>query len=353
MKLTTTWMAANFAKFNRKYFNAGLPTPRFIIVDSEVFLGQCGAKNWRSMNPDFYLKLSCHTERSEYQYQCTLLHEMIHLYWQSKGEWKVRHGDKFVEMALRFRKLGWNVSTGPKNDKRKQEVKRPIKHDETLGEKKAEDKYAMYAQASVRWEQIWCTRTDSCLTIHCKMQINGMKDFACDIVLSFCPANDISDKSLYEEFTHNRIPALFQVKKTLTPDSESAVWHDLQFEIPFYRLLQVDNSLMSKISFYGESIYYVNLHIIHNEKQFPCVAIYMLKVSASRNLFRKLEYCLESAGKDCPVNVPLHTNGACNDPGYLTGMEKKEETIYKYSICSSGYARIYSTYWKSIVAHIY
>lgn len=292
MILTTTWMAKNFAQFNIKYFHAMLPTPRFIIVDSKAFFGQCGAKNWRAEHPDFYLKLSNHTERTEYQFQCTLLHEMIHLYWQSKGEWNVGHGDKFVEMALQFRKLGWDVSTGQKNDKSKQIVKRLIKHDETKGD-------AMYAQASVRCEQIWCTQTDSCLTIHSGIQINGMRGSACDVILSFYPTNTISDKSLYEEFTHNRVPALFHVKKTLTSDSESVVWHDLQFEVPFRRLLQVDYSLMSIISFYGESTYYINLHVIHNEKLFPDVAIYMLKISASRSLFQKLEYCVESTGVSC------------------------------------------------------
>lgn len=109
MELTEEWIAYYFYIFNREYFGNELPTPRFLIIQSNKVRGQCTAKHWRSGCPDFYIKLNNRFEQTEYQYQCTLLHEMIHLYFQSRGEWNVGHGEKFREVAIRFRNIGWNI----------------------------------------------------------------------------------------------------------------------------------------------------------------------------------------------------------------------------------------------------
>lgn len=114
MDITIDWIARNFNKFNRQYFNSELPTPRFIVVDTRQMLGQCGAKNWRALRPDFYIKMSNHFDRSEYQFQNTLIHEMIHLYFQSKRMWNVRHGREFQMMARSFDKYGWDIHTKSK-----------------------------------------------------------------------------------------------------------------------------------------------------------------------------------------------------------------------------------------------
>lgn len=114
MDITIEWIARNFNKFNRQYFNGQLPTPRFIVVDTRRMLGQCGAKNWRAVRPDFYIKMSNHFDRSEYQFQNTLIHEMIHLYFQSKRMWNVRHGREFQMVARSFDKYGWDIHTKSK-----------------------------------------------------------------------------------------------------------------------------------------------------------------------------------------------------------------------------------------------
>lgn len=111
MKVTRTWIATNFDTFNKEYFNGKLPIPNFLLCNTYRMLGQCGAKNWRSAQPNFYIKISNYFERTEHEFKTTLLHEMIHLYFQSKADWKEGHGRKFQAMARTFDKYGYDIHT--------------------------------------------------------------------------------------------------------------------------------------------------------------------------------------------------------------------------------------------------
>lgn len=109
MELTIEWMEVNFLMLNRKYFGGKLPSPKFYVVRTDKYNGRCGVKGIRTKHPSYYIKLNCQRERTQYEYRCTLLHEMIHLYWYAKGERHVGHGDRFVRIVRYFRLLGWKI----------------------------------------------------------------------------------------------------------------------------------------------------------------------------------------------------------------------------------------------------
>lgn len=288
MELTTTWMSTNFARFNRKYFKAGLPTPRFVIVDSKEFFGQCGAKNWRAKHPNFYLKLSIHTERTEYQYQCTLLHEMIHLYWYSKGEWNVGHGDKFVEMALQFRRLGWNVHfarehksqhvNGTSKQISKQLVSKPIrKTGQGTG-------CFVCTQPRVTWLQIWCSQASGEVQVHCKFVIDGVKEKPCSIVLAIYEQKgdrivNIDPDALPDAYKYESIKETMCLKRTLIANFDSTIWKDLRFNIPYSMLVPTRNKFLSIFGFKKKRMFHMRLYIASNGKLFDKVAVHNMTVT--------------------------------------------------------------------------
>lgn len=111
MKVNRTWIENNFNKFNAEYFEGKLPIPTFQICNTYRMLGQCGAKNWKAEHPNFVIKISNYFDRTEKEFQNTLIHEMIHLHFQSNKDWKESHGKKFQAMARSFDKYGWNIHT--------------------------------------------------------------------------------------------------------------------------------------------------------------------------------------------------------------------------------------------------
>lgn len=287
MILTTTWMANNFAQFNIKYFHAMLPTPRFIIVDSNAFFGQCGAKNWRAEHPDFYLKLSNHTERTEYQFQCTLLHEMIHLYWQSKGEWNVGHGDKFVEMALRFRRMGWDIHI--KRDSKSQKSNVAGKSINLQPASKPNDKASQgleclaCLQPSVTWLQIWYTQVSNSVQVHCKFVIDRMKGKTCSIFLEIYERRDarsvnIDTRSLPDAYKYRDVDTMC-LKRTLTASFDSTIWKDLRFNIPYSVLVPNVNKLFSIFGLKKKRMFHLKLYIAVNGKIFDKVAVQNMTVN--------------------------------------------------------------------------
>lgn len=114
MILTIQFIEQTFKRFNVDYFNNELPMPKFQITNTHRMLGQCCAKNWRSPHPNFFIKISNHFDRRSHDFKNTILHEMIHLFFQSKGMWKVGHGKEFQQMARSFDKYGWNIQTKEK-----------------------------------------------------------------------------------------------------------------------------------------------------------------------------------------------------------------------------------------------
>ena len=302
MTLTTAWMSENFARFNREYFNAGLPTPRFIIVDSTKFYGQCGAKNWRAEHPDFYLQLSIHKERTEYLYQCTLLHEMIHLYWQSKGEWDVGHGDKFVEMALLFRRLGWNIHfakvhksqhiNGTGKQISKQLVSKPMLKD-GLG-----TGCFVCARPRVTWLKIWCTQALGEVQVHCKFVIDKAKEKTCCIVLAIYEQKgdkivNIDPDALPDAYKYESIKETMCLKRTLTANFDSTIWKDLRFNIPYSVLVPTRNKFLSISGFKKKRMFHMKLSILFNGKPFNNGITYKMKVCAEKKFMRKIKYYIE------------------------------------------------------------
>lgn len=109
MKVTKSWIKSNFKKFNALYFGKKLPTPSFLIINSKSCWGQCGIKYSKAFGNIYCIRISNYYDREEFDFQNTLLHEMIHLHFYSIGDIEERHGMKFREMALALNKQGWNI----------------------------------------------------------------------------------------------------------------------------------------------------------------------------------------------------------------------------------------------------
>lgn len=354
MELTTEWMAEKFAKFNTQYFNSELPTPKFAIINTWRENGSCGAKNWRTEHPNFTIRLSNHYERTEYQYQCTLLHEMIHLYWQSKGEWKVGHDEKFVEMAMRLREMGWDISIPYSSEryvKQYKEAKRtqtveiaksiepkttPAKTPPTKQKKintnsimntqNIDEEYAAFARMSVEWKQIWCVKTETGVELHCSFVINNAKDKSCKLGASLHYAEsdymDMDVKELYD-FSTRKCPPIRESDKIIIPSYESAMFNDMMFRYPYSDLLYVDDDFMTKLMFKQSEIRLFRLSIVYNNRCFPCEAIFPLEIIGEKKLFRKTEYSILCPDKSDVVIVPFDNNGVCNDPKFVASLQNE------------------------------
>lgn len=354
MELTTEWMAENFAKFNTQYFNSELLIPKFAIINTWRKNGSCGAKNWRTEHPNFTIRLSNHFERTEYDYQCTLLHEMIHLYWQSKGEWEVGHGEKFVEMAMRLREMGWDISIPYDSEhyvKQYKEAKRtqtveiaksiepkttpaktpPSEQGKTntnsiMNTQNIDEEYAAFARMSVEWKQIWCVKKGTGVELHCKFVINNAKDKSCKICGSLHYAEsdymDMDIKELYD-FSTRKCPPIRESGKEITPSYESATFKDVMFRYPYSDLIDVDDDFMTKLMFKQSEVRLFRLSIVYNNKHFPCEAIFPLKIVGEKKLFRKPEYRIRCADKSDIVIVPFDNNGVCNDPKFVASLQKE------------------------------
>lgn len=355
MELTTEWMADNFAKFNKEYFNSELPTPQFVIIDRLKVLGSCGAKNWRAEHPNFVIRLSNHYERSAYDYQCTLLHEMIHLHWQSKGEWSVKHGEKFVEMAMRIREMGWDIFiphgsiqynvqyikgkptlTTTKDTKSKEtrtgltttnpNKPKVMNNNNIVNTQNIDEEYAAFAKMSVEWKQIWCVKKETGVELHCSFVINNAKDKSCRLGASLHYAEsdymDMDVKELYD-FSTRKCPPIRESGKVITPSYESAIFNDVMFRYPYSDLLDVDDDFMTKLMFKQSEVRLFRLSMVYNNRCFPCEAIFPLEIFGEKKLFRKIEYSILCPDKTDGVIVPFDNNGACNDSKFVASLQKE------------------------------
>ncbi len=72
MQITLPWLRANFQTFNRRYFDGGLPEPRYHIGRSRTRLGSLSFKRkrtWRKVvNYDYSLGMSNYYDQSEHQF---------------------------------------------------------------------------------------------------------------------------------------------------------------------------------------------------------------------------------------------------------------------------------------------
>lgn len=104
---TIEFLKESFHKYNAKYFNNELHEPTFNF-DTKRHWGCCGAKKHFTASGEayynHYITISIRCDRAQHSIEQTLIHEMIHLYFDQKGEWSVKHGAKFQAYAQKINK---------------------------------------------------------------------------------------------------------------------------------------------------------------------------------------------------------------------------------------------------------
>lgn len=121
MLIDILWLKDNFQTFNTRYFENGLPEPRFFIGRSKSQLGslacQRGLVWWgrrffgKGKSADaFTLSISNYYDQTEYQFRNVLLHEMIHLSIAVSGVKDTSpHGVVFRGIMARLNRDGWHI----------------------------------------------------------------------------------------------------------------------------------------------------------------------------------------------------------------------------------------------------
>lgn len=111
MELSIFWIRENFSKFNKKIFNDKLETPQFKIFKSSKVNGRCSwRRNILSGACDFTISLSNYYNRTEKEFENTLIHEMIHLEFAQNGEFREHHGRKWQKRAYEIGKeFGYEI----------------------------------------------------------------------------------------------------------------------------------------------------------------------------------------------------------------------------------------------------
>ena len=114
MVLTIGFISENFHKFNKEYFEGELKTPAFEITRVKSYLGQY---HWKyGFDGDLIenvIRISKMFDRSETDYQNTIIHEMIHLYIRQNHikDTRRHHGRVFNSIADRInRQGGWHIA---------------------------------------------------------------------------------------------------------------------------------------------------------------------------------------------------------------------------------------------------
>lgn len=119
MKPTIPWMKENFQLFNEKYFGGRLYYPNFNLLYKKDLWGFYSPDgDFNRFNRRFYQKgtgtiyLNGNYSRNEKSLQCTLIHEMIHMYINTVMKLYPRnpHGEEFYGLANRINQDGWNIS---------------------------------------------------------------------------------------------------------------------------------------------------------------------------------------------------------------------------------------------------
>lgn len=110
MKLTLDYINDAWEKYNKKYFNGELIKPRFAIGKTKNCMGR--------FTPSYYgsepiIMISCYYERTEKQYDTTIIHEMIHQYIRQNNikDTSAHHGRVFKSIANRINLDGWSIHT--------------------------------------------------------------------------------------------------------------------------------------------------------------------------------------------------------------------------------------------------
>jgi hypothetical protein len=115
MTLTISYISEKFEKYNNLYFNGSLKTPKFKISNSKRALGTLSISRRLSFyggyTKEHTISISKYYDRTEKQYDNTLIHEMIHLYIsQNDIIDNGSHGRRFKAECARINKYGWDLS---------------------------------------------------------------------------------------------------------------------------------------------------------------------------------------------------------------------------------------------------
>lgn len=99
--LTTLTMNHWFDEYNEKYFDGELIRPIFQIKKTKSYLGKAFCIQNKVI-------LSTYLDRTEFEYQNTFIHEMIHL-WQWMKYHHANHGYTFKKKAAEINEDGWKI----------------------------------------------------------------------------------------------------------------------------------------------------------------------------------------------------------------------------------------------------
>ena len=115
MTLTISYISEKFEKYNNLYFNGSLKTPKFKISNSKRVLGTLSISKrlnfYGGYTKEHTISISKYYDRTEKQYDNTLIHEMIHLYIsQNDIIDNGSHGRRFKAECARINKYGWDLS---------------------------------------------------------------------------------------------------------------------------------------------------------------------------------------------------------------------------------------------------
>ena len=111
MKLTISYIESAFNKYNALYFNGVLRRPSFKITNSKCRLGTLATRVSPFGTKVHTLSISKYYDRTEKQYDNTIIHEMIHLYISQMNIIdNGSHGRRFKAECARINKYGWNLS---------------------------------------------------------------------------------------------------------------------------------------------------------------------------------------------------------------------------------------------------
>lgn len=112
MILTIAYIEEKFDLYNQLYFNGELMTPNFEITNRKNQLGCLQGKYlYHNGRISYTLKVSRYYDRTEKQYDNTIIHEMIHLFIaQNNIIDNGSHGRRFKAECARINKDGWNLS---------------------------------------------------------------------------------------------------------------------------------------------------------------------------------------------------------------------------------------------------
>lgn len=102
---TINFLKEVFHKYNPIFFGGVLKEPKFML-DSKKHWGCCGAKIKHRADGtryyEHYIAVSIRCDRDQHSIENTMIHEMVHLYFDQQGKWHVKHGAEFQAYARKI-----------------------------------------------------------------------------------------------------------------------------------------------------------------------------------------------------------------------------------------------------------